>query len=138
VAKLIFANQERFLRWASTLDPQSEIALNESLRYVATVSDLDALPVGFYKELYAGIGELRIGKTLEQALKVIGRPAAQFTNARALKVLLRVFVSKLPSVNLLILSGYDKQQNIGSAYQKSEIAEAIEMLRNWLLRNDVF
>lgn len=138
MVQILFADDKAFLEWANNLDLAAKIALRVTLKVVGGTPDLKKLPVKLVKQLHSDICELRIGKTLKEALNTVSAQKPESLGALSDPVLLRVFVAELRVKSLLVLSGYDKGADRSPSKQKLEIDKSIEILHAWRLQNDVF
>jgi len=138
MVEILFADEKAFLAWANDLDLAAQIALRETLTLVGENNDIRHLPSKLVKQLHSGVGELRIGKTLKEALKTSSAQKPESLSALPGLILLRVFFAEISNESLLVLSGYDKGDDRSPTKQQAETCKSVEIHRAWLLQNDVF
>ena len=138
MVEILFADEKAFLAWANDLDLAAQIALRATLTLVGETNDIRHLPRKLIKQLHSGLGELRIGKTLKEALKTASAEKPKSLSAVPGLILLRVFFAEFSNESLLVLSGYDKGADPSPRKQQAEIGKSVEIHRAWLLQNDVF
>ena len=138
MVEILFADEKAFLAWANDLDLAAQIALRATLTLVGETNDIRHLPGKLVKQLHSGVGELRIGKTLKEALKTASAEKPKSLSAVPGLILPRLFFAELSNESMLVLSGYDKASDRSRAKQQVEIGKSVEIHRAWLLQNDVF
>jgi hypothetical protein len=138
VVEILFADEKAFLAWANDLDLAAQIALRATLTLVGETHNTRLLPGKLVKQLHSGVCELRIGKTLKEALSTVSAQKPESLSALSERVLLRVFFAEISNESLVVLWGYDKGADRSPAKQQVEIGKSIEIHRAWLLQNDVF
>jgi len=138
MVEILFADEKAFIAWTNDLDLAAQIALRATLTLVGETNDIRHLPGKLVKQLHSGVGELRIGKTLKEALRTASAQKPETLSALPGHVLLRVFFAEISIESLLVLSGYDKGADRSPTKQQAEICKSVEIHRAWLLQNDVF
>ena len=137
VPQIVFADEKAFLEWTDGLDLSAQIALSFTLNVIGDTNDIRSLARKLIKELHSGICQVRIGKTLKEALNTVRAEKPKSLAGLSDLVLLRVFFAEIGDASLLVLSAYDKRSDRSNTRQSTEIGKALDNLHGWLLQNDV-
>ncbi|NBN91880.1 MAG: hypothetical protein EB009_04915 [Actinobacteria bacterium] len=117
-----FNGETPFIRWFfESLTQEEQDFVDFVLDGVLSSSGIDLLSGNWLKDLGDNLYQLR--------LRILG------SDGRA-RILLRVFLTFFPNDEILIISGYCKLRNPGSANQKFEIDRAKQLLKQWKSKSD--
>jgi hypothetical protein len=125
---------EPFTAFQNVLDEAEWAALDAALTRVLAVRGIDLASSEWLKPLGQGLHEFRVRHTAEE----IGHMFADEPPGTAPKspILLRVFVHFHGQRIVLLLSGYDKQDDSSRKRQEREIARGHKCLTAWKQEED--
>jgi len=120
-----------FLQFKKELKEFQVAALDAALRNVLAVSGLRLASTSWLTPLGEGLYEFRIRHDEAEIEHMFGGKDVSELPQGYGPILLRVFVHFYGTQVILLLSGYDKQENSNSRYQQRQITEARKHLTAW-------
>jgi hypothetical protein len=122
---------EPFTRFAEDLSDIAFAALDAALQHVLGVRGIDLARTEWLKPLGQGLHEFRVRHTSDEIERMFADELPVEEQAAGESILLRVFVHFHGQRVILLLSGYDKQDDASKRRQQREVAAARKFLTAW-------
>jgi len=120
-----------FTSFIEDLDETAFAALDEALKHVLAVRGMDLVRTEWLKPLGEGLHEFRVRHTADEIAHMFNDEPPGTGPKPPESILLRVFVHFYGQRVVLLLSGYDKQDDASRRRQEQEIQDARKCLTAW-------